>query len=270
MSRVSVRLSVLTYDGEVRYPFGRWVMIDRFPEEPVIAFVYLDQRAGPSAKGGLASDVNIAGMPTRTVRLADQKLTEMTEAEVHARGLPPKPEWLGAYGKQPDPESPWHLDPLLEGKFHASHPDDIQTLVHDGDPRRTRRGPELCWVRVLRIDRAPTRRVDAEYEPSRHVYIGELINQPHTLQSVKRGDRLKLISVHGLPHPLHVTDDYLREREQWRITPCDKCGASECFDPPSVMARVRFPNTSPDVEIQKFTSFCSNCGGIQELSRIDS
>jgi len=253
------------------FPFGRWVMIDRFPEEPVIAFVYLDPRAGPSAKGGLASEMELATMPSRTVRLsAETTLTELSDAEVHARKLPDQPDWLAHYGKQPDPESPWHLDPLLAGKFHANHPDDIQTLVHDGDPRRTRRGPELCWVRLLRIDRAPTRRVTADYEPSRHVYVGELLNQPHTLQSVKRGDRIKLISVHGLPHPLHVTDDYLREREAWQITPCDKCGASECIDPPSVMARVRFPDAPADAEIQKFTSFCPHCGGIQMLSRLDA
>jgi hypothetical protein len=261
----------VTYDGAVAYPFGRWVMIDRFPEEPVIAYVYLDHKAGPSAKGGLASDGNLATMPSRTVRLSrETPLTELTEAEVHARKLPATPAWLSVYGKQPDPESPWHRDPLLAGKFHANHPDDIQTLVHDGDPRRTRRGPELCWVRVLRVDRAPTRRVGAEYEPSRHVYIGELLNQPHTLASVKRGDRIKLISVHGLPHPLHVTDEYLREREHWQITPCNKCGASECFDPPSVMARVRFPDAPPDSVIQMFTSFCSMCGGVQELAHLDT
>lgn len=253
------------------FPFGRWVMIDRFPEEPVIAFVYLDQRAGPSAKGGLASELGFATMPSRTIRLtADTKITELSDSEVHARNLPTQPEWLGQYGKQPAAESAWHKDPLLAGKFHANHPDDIQTLVHDGDPRRTRRGPELIWVRILKIDRAPTRRVTATYEPSRHVYVGELLNQPHTLQSVKRGDRIKLISVHGLPHPLHATDDYLREREDWQITPCDKCGASECIDPPSVMASVRFPDASPDLEISKFTSFCPHCGGIQLLSRIDA
>lgn len=246
-------------------------MIDRFPEEPVIAFVYLDQRAGPSAKGGLAGEMNLATMPSRTIRLsADTKLTELSDAETVARKLPATPEWLAHYGKQPDPESPWHKDPLLAGKFHAAHPDDIQALVHDGDPRRTRRGPELCWVRIVKIDRAPTRRVSASFEPSRHVYVGELLNQPHTLQSVKRGDRIKLISVHGLPHPLHVTDDYLREREDWLITPCDKCGMSECIDPPSTMARVRFPDAPPDVEIQKFTSFCPHCGGIQALARIDA
>ena len=251
------------------YPFGSWVMIDRLPDEPIIAFVYLDPHAGPSAKGGLASDRDLARMPARTIRLAvDTPLRELSPDEIAQRHLPAQPEWLRTYGPQPAPQSPWHRDALLAGKFHAQYPDDIQALVHDGDPRRTRRGPELCWVRLLRVDRAPTRQVVSDYEPSRHVYIAELLNQPHTLEPVKRGARVKVISVHGLPHPLHVTDEYLREREQWSITPCDRCGASECFDPPSVMARVRFPDAPADSIIEAFTSFCSHCGGIQQLRRV--
>jgi hypothetical protein len=256
----------------MRFPFGKWVMMERLPDEPIIAFVYLDPHAGPSAKGGFASEANLATMPSRTIRISAQvPLVELTPSETHARQLPDHPPWLSHYGRQPDPESAWHRDPLLDGKFNHQFPDDIQTFVHDGDPRRTRRGPELCWVRLLRIDRAPTRQVtNSDIEPSRHVYIGELLNSPHTLQSVKKGDRLKVISVHGLPHPLHVTDEYLREREDWVIEPCDRCGASECIDPPSVMARVRFPDAPAGAEIQKFTSFCPHCGGIQQLARIDS
>jgi hypothetical protein len=253
----------------VSYPFGAWVMIDRLPDEPIIAYVYLDPHAGPSAKGGLASQHDLAVMPSRTIRLSPQvAMRELTPAELTARKLPAKPSWVATYGPQPDARSPWHEDPLLAGKFHAQYPDDIQTFVHDGDPRRMRRGPELCWVRIKKVDRAPTRQVRADYEPSRHVFVGELLNQPHTLTTVKKGDRIKLISVHGLPHPLHVTDDYLREREDWTITPCDRCGASECFDPPSVMARVRFPDVPPDQVIQAFTSFCSHCGGIQQLTHV--
>src|SRR5262245_25252322 len=77
------------YDAPVPFPFGRWVMIDRFPEEPVIGFVYLDPRAGPSAKGGLASETQLATMPSRTVRLTpEMTLTELSGPEVHARKLP--------------------------------------------------------------------------------------------------------------------------------------------------------------------------------------
>lgn len=244
-------------------------MIDRLPDEPIIAFVYLDPHAGPSAKGGLASQHDLAQLPARTIRLTPQvAMRELSAAELAARRLPGRPDWVASYGPQPDPQAPWHEDPLLAGKFHAQYPDDIQTYVHDGDPRRQRRGPELCWVRILTTDRGPTRQVSAAYEPSRHVYVGELLNQPHTLTSVKKGDRIKLISVHGLPHPLHVTDAYLAEREAWRITPCDRCGASECFDPPSVMARVRFPDLPEGAELAVFTSICSHCGGIQELAHV--
>ncbi len=244
-------------------------MIDRLPDEPVIAFVYLDTHAGPSAKGGLASQHDLAAMPSRTIRLSPQvALRELSPAELVARQLPPRPSWLEHYGPQPDLQSPWHKDPLLRDTFHAQYPDDVQTFVHDGDPRRMGRGPELCWVRIKKVERGPTRQVRADYEPSRQVFVGELLNTPHTLSSVKKGDWIKLISVHGLAHPLHVTDEYLRERAEWSITPCDRCGASECFDPPSVMARVRFPETPADTVIQAFTSICSHCGGIQQLTHV--
>ena len=252
------------------YPFGRWVFIDRLPDEPIIAFVYLDKHAGPSAKGGLASERDLATMPTRTVRLAPSlSIRPLGPDDLAARRLPAEPPWLASFGPQPDPDAPWHKDALLDGKFHPDFPDDVQTYVHDGDPRRTRVGPELCWVRIVRVERAPTRRLAiASIEPSRHVYVGELLNTPHSLKTVKRGDRVKLVSVHGIAHPLHVTEDYLREREDWIIRPCDRCGASECFDPPSVMVKVRFPDAPPGAVVERFTTFCSLCGGTQELSRI--
>jgi hypothetical protein len=255
----------------VSYPFGRWVFIDRLPDEPVIAFVYLDRHAGPSAKGGLASDHNLATMPTRTVRLSTtMSIRPLAADDVALRRLPARPDWVVGYGPQPDPDSPWHHDPLLVGKFHPEFPDDVQTYVHDGDPRRTRVGPELCWVRLLKVERAPTRRLaSTDVEPSRHVYLGDLLSTPHSLKTVKRGDRVKVISVHGLAHPLHVTDDYLREREEWTIAPCDRCGATEVFDPPSVMVKLRFPDAPPGSIIERFTTFCSLCGGMQELSRVD-
>ncbi len=254
------------------FPFGRWVMIDRLPEEPILAFVYLDPHAGPSAKGGLESESRqLASMPSRTIRLSVQTtLRELTDDEIATRKLPAAPPWLATFGPQPTADAPWRNDPYLRDKFHPQFPDDLQVLVHDGDPRRMRRGPELCWVRVQRLDRAPTRQVNAAVEKSNTVYLGELLSSPHTLQSVKKGDRIKLLSVAGMPHPLHVHDDYLRERLEWQITPCDRCGASECFDPPSVMARVRFPDAPPDTVIQAFTSFCANlnCGGSQQLARL--
>jgi len=148
----------------------------------------------------------------------------------------------------------WRTDPALAGKFHPQYPDDVQVLVHDGDPRRTQRRPELCWVRLAAVDRPG-------------VYVGVLLNQPHQLQTVKQGDRLRFVANAGMKNPLHVTDAYLRERADWTITPCDKCGASECFDPPTVMAKVRFPQMTDEMQIRAFTSFCSLCGGVQQLQQ---
>jgi hypothetical protein len=85
-------------------------------------------------------------------------------------------------------------------------------------------------------------------EKSAEIYVGKLLNAPHGLSTVKEGDLIRFLAVPGLPHPLHVTSGYLRERPHWGVTPCDKCGASECFDPPTVMARTRFPGMSPESE----------------------
>jgi hypothetical protein len=246
-----------TEEPLMRYPFGKWVSIDLQQGAPVVAFVYLDAQAGPSARGG-----------SITVRLSPAfQLTELSAAEIEARHLPARPEWLHYYGPQPDPDAPWHRDPLLSGQLHEQFPDDLQAIVHDGEPRRTQRAPELCWVRMVGVEPAPHRPGVDDQLQSPHVYLGVLLNAPHGLISVQRGDQLKLLAARGLPHPLHVTNQYLTERPSWTITPCDRCGASECYDPPSVLARTRFPDLPADTVVERFTSLCARCGGTQELAR---
>ena len=71
----------------------------------------------------------------------------------------------------------------------------------------------------------------------------------------------------GAEQPLMVTRAYLEERESWWVMPCEKCGLAECLDPPSVMGRLRFPDSPPDAEVMSFTAFCPVCGGMQLLSR---
>jgi hypothetical protein len=63
-----------------------------------------------------------------------------------------------------------------------------------------------------------------------------------------------------------VTDKYLRERGDWIIHPCRKCGFSELFDAPSDLIRVVFPNTPPDAQMSMFTAFCPLCGGVQGVA----
>ena len=67
---------------------------------------------------------------------------------------------------------------------------------------------------------------DARYRRQGPIYVGTLLNVPHELTSVRQGDLLRFLVVPGLPHPLHVTTDYLRERPFWGVVPCNQCGAS--------------------------------------------
>ncbi|WP_163995896.1 hypothetical protein [Pyxidicoccus caerfyrddinensis] len=267
-------------------PWGCWVWM-QLPwefQERFLGYVYVDPDAGLSAKGDRESVAELAERPGVTVRLPmGFPLRALTAEEVAARGLPATPAWLVHFGPQPAPASPWRQDPHLQGRFHESHPNDLEVLVHDGEPRRTGRRPELCWVRVLRAERGPSRRVlyrpgqtqlsqeefQRRYSGDTWVYVARLLNAPHGLQDIHQGEELRFLSGAGLYHPLHVTPQYLQEREGWHIAPCDKCGWSEAFDPPSVMARFRFPDMPPDAELEGFTSFCPMCDGVQLLSRVD-
>ncbi len=102
----------------------------------------------------------------------------------------------------------------------------------------------------------------------RTVYAGRVLNQPHGLSTVKAGDLVQLVDAPGLPHPLAITSAYRRERETWAFAPCDKCGADQALDPPSVMARTRFPGMPAGSMPIAFTAFCP-CGGTMMLAAIE-
>jgi hypothetical protein len=217
--------------------------------EPFLGFVYLDPQAGLSAKGGRAGDVTQVERPGLTVRLpigAPGRVLD--EDEVAKRALPASPSWLSFYGPQPPANAPWRTDPGLRGRFHPQFPDDLQVLVHDGEPRRTGKRTEVCWLRVVAGEGG--------------LYEGELLNQPHQLTTVAAGQRLRFLAAPGGRHPLYVTEEYLRERDGWEIQPCPSCGLHEVLDPPSVMARTRFPDApgSGDAVPVMFTAHCALCG----------
>lgn len=73
----------------------------------------------------------------------------------------------------------------------------------------------------------------------------------------------------GLPNPLQVTAAYLAERARWALAPCDVCGADQGFDPPSVMARTRFPQLRDGDAPVMFTAHCA-CGGTMALAALDA
>lgn len=208
-------------------------------------------------------------------------LTPLDDEEIAARRLPAVPDGMEHYGPQPRSRAPWRADEVLRPRLNPNFPDDIQVLVHDGEPRRTNRKLEECWVRITgAFDCGPraallvpgtgvTEEEFARRYPSPStVYSATLLNQPHFLETVKEGDTVYFIAGGGVPRPLMVTEQYLAERPSWIIAPCAKCGFSECLDAPSVMARTRFPDAPPGSEMKSFSSFCAFCGGIQLLAKM--
>jgi hypothetical protein len=258
---------------------GQWAFLDRPGEERFLGFVYLDAQAGMSLRGGPESTLDPMTRPTHTFRLPyPGGLRALGRDEVAARRLPEPPDWVAHYGPQPRPRAPWRSDPALRERLHQSFPDDVQVLTHDGEPRRTQRGLEECWVRITGAFTGPARTA-LHNEKSGHpeadfarrdtapgaVYAGTLLNAPHQLQTVRQGDTVLFLCGGGLDSPLLVTEQYLAERGEWAIAPCSKCGLSECLDPPPVMARTRFPAMPPDATMKQFTAFCPRCGGMQML-----
>ncbi|MDI1479404.1 hypothetical protein [Polyangium sp. y55x31] len=175
--------------------------------------------------------------------------------------------------------TPWRNDPAFQGMFHPDFPDDLQVIVHDGEPRRTQRGLEACWVRVtgahgkLRMPVAPPdakppiRAAQVSWD-ERRVYTGTLLNQPKQLQTAREGESILFVHSPGTPHPVRVTPQYLVERSQWCVLACDKCGADQSLDPPTIMAKTRFPNAPEGAIMAAFTAFCP-CGGTMVLSLVE-
>jgi len=184
-----------------------------------------------------------------------------------------------AFAMAPAASGPsWRVDPDLAGRFHPQSPDDLQVVVHDGEPRRTRRAPESCWVRVQTVDgvlRVPNLAPGGSFPPApeavrwieRRVYRGTLLNQPHALTETRKDGDVLFVHAPGIPHPVQVRPDYLQERPRWAFVPCDRCGADQALDPPSVMARTRFPDAPAGSVPVAFTAFCP-CGGTMMVSAL--
>ncbi len=174
----------------------------------------------------------------------------------------------------------WRTDPNLAGKFHPQHPDDIEVMVHDGEPRRTQRTPEGCWVRVSSVAgslRMPMAMSGADAPPTpgtpvqwseRTIYAGTLLNAPHQLTTVREGAAIQFIFAPGMPHPLMVTPQYLSERSSWAFAPCNGCGADQGLDPPTVMGKTRFPDAPGGSVPIAFSAKCP-CGGMMMLSMVE-
>jgi hypothetical protein len=241
--------------AEQPIPTGTWIQMNLPGFPTFIGFTYVDPEAGLSAKGGPQDDSDLAERPSMTLRLPMPGVASkaLSREEIERLRLPKMPSWVEEfYGPQPEPGTQWGIwrqHPSLRGRFHPGCPDDLQVVVHDGGPRMSEHRGELVWVRVTGVEG--------------EVFCARLLNQPHNLQSVRLGDTIQFLVPTGGKHPLMVTEKYLRERANWIVHPCRKCGLSELFDAPSDLISKIFPDIPADAELGMFTTFCPLCGGVQ-------
>ena len=147
---------------------------------------------------------------------------------------------------------PWNTHPSLRERFDEEYPDDLRVIAHDGGPRFSRVAPEVVWVRVTGGDG--------------DVWTGNVLGRSHRLSSdVSQSIRFTVPNSRALP--VMVSDRYLEERQNWVVHPCDRCGITELFDPPSDLIRAVF-ETEPDrIDAAGFTALCGWCGGSQFVER---
>lgn len=150
----------------------------------------------------------------------------------------------------------WRAHPALADKFHPDFPDDLQVLIHDGGPRLSAHHPELVWVRV-------TGGTGTEL-------TGTVLNQPDQVGGVQERSVITFLVPDGGPAPVMVTKQYLRERPDWIVQPCDGCGFTELLDAPSDLIRKVFPTLPPGATPDAFTSLCALCGGVQLVQNKDA
>jgi len=242
---------------------NKWVHVTGEGCTPLLAFTYDDPTAGPSAKGTVARlplepehAKRAIEEPETTLRLSGWKnrlnVRTVSEAEARDLGLPPEPPWFMHFRRYP----PWREDPLLTGKFHPEYPDDIQIFVHAGNPRFSGKRPELVWVRIQ--------------ESLRQSYRGILLNEPQQLEALRQGDSVQFMAVQSSPHPFMANDAYLEDRKGWVVSPCDKCGFTEMFQPPSERAAafMRENNIPEENTPIMLSTFCPLCGGCQILGKV--
>ena len=147
----------------------------------------------------------------------------------------------------------WRNDAVLQGRFHAEGPDDVQVLVHDGHPGLSGRGPEGVWVRI--------------HGKRGAAYRGVVTNQPFHLASVHKGDDILFVAPPGFQYLIQVSEKYLDERAKWDLQPCTKCGLPECFEAPSEL--LKHSQVPPEArgQVPQLTVPCPMCDGVQIFVR---
>lgn len=152
-------------------------------------------------------------------------------------------------------EKNWRNDTDIKSNFiYEDYPDDLPVIVYDENYKTSKTQLENIWVRTIGV-----------YED---YYLGRIMNKPTQLVTLKENEIIIFKIKNGTQTPTMVTDNYLIERENWKITPCDKCGFTELFDSPSELFKIMFERNESDDEIVSFSTFCNLCGGVQIIESI--
>ena len=160
----------------------------------------------------------------------------------------------------------WHDDPDLKERFYSEYPDDLLVLVHEGSFRFTNTKPEAMWSRIIARMEWDLRGGETIY-----AYKAILLNQPQNLKTLKVGQEILLVAHKAYQYPIRVTYDYLAERHQYDITPCNQCGLPELFDPIPKLIEHTFPDMNKQMgnkefAVPVFSSFCPVCRGVMIVS----
>jgi hypothetical protein len=145
------------------------------------------------------------------------------------------------------------LHPRLRGRFDEHYPDDLRVIAHDGGPQLSRVPPEVVWVRVT--------------SGQGIVWTGRILTRAHEPLTADENVTVRFIAPGTNALPVTVTEKYLRERSDWIIAPCNRCGIEELFDAPSDLARVLFETDHDPGDVASFSAVCAWCGGTQLVHR---
>ncbi len=239
-------------------PFGTWVEIQLPWDKPelFLGFTYVDRDAGLSAKGGPVGDPNLVQAPTHTVRLPlPLPFRVLPPEEQQRRDLPTQPPWLHVYGPQPDPEAPWRKDAYLSPLLLDGFPDDLPVLFY-GKAEDAWHMEEM-WVRLQ------------AYDAKERLYEGELLNQPHHLRRVNKGERVRLRVAPGAPRPVYVGDVEAANLREFDAR-CEGCGFDMLLEPARDLQARQFANVPADEAMLAFTTRCLRCGGAMLVNRRDA
>lgn len=166
------RIQALTFP-DLPLPMGVW-----FRAGETLFYSYVDSEAGPSVAGEMPFDGMLVHVITRTHSIGG--MSQLTDEERSAAGLPVTPDWVRGYGPQPPRGSlwgAWRSDPRLVGRFHPDFPDDVQVWIYKGTLENMRGTPELVWVRLWSC-------TEDECE-------GRMLNEPFDIKSMHEGDMIR-------------------------------------------------------------------------------